>query len=116
MEDIKTGKYVRKPLYVDAIQVTEENFRAAAKWAQSDIGTTGAGPSAGYIKPDELEEFDPSKHYIRIRVNNPQNPRQTKAFVGDWILYTERGFKIYLDKPFKDSFDEVKADQAEPSA
>lgn len=105
MENVETVKYVRKPLYVDAIQVTAENFQAAAKWAQSDIGTVGAGAGAGYIKPDELEGFDPEKHYIRIRVNNPKSPRQTKAFVGDWILYTDRGFKIYQDKPFRDNFD-----------
>ena len=27
-----TTKYVRKPLYVDAVQITEENFDDAVRW------------------------------------------------------------------------------------
>jgi hypothetical protein len=86
---VQATKYVRKPLYVDAVLVTEENFEEVLKWCQGDLG-----------------EGDVNKH-IRLRVHNPQSVRQTKAFVGDWILYTERGYKIYTDRAFRDNFTEV---------
>lgn len=88
MDSVETTKYVRKPLYVEAVQVTEENFELLAKWCMGEIRGEGS----------------PDKH-IHVRVHNPKSPRQTKAFVGDWILYTERGYKVYMDKPFRDSFD-----------
>lgn len=93
-------KYVRKPLYVDAIRVTKENFEEVLEWCQGDLG------SANGIEPDDVP-VNPDRHYIRIRVHNPQTPRQTKAFVGDWILYTPRGYKIYTDKAFSENFDRV---------
>jgi hypothetical protein len=30
--------------------------------------------------------------------------------VGDWILYTERGYKIYTEKAFKENFDPVEGE------
>lgn len=116
MENVETAKYVRKPLYVDAVQVTEENFKAVVNWAQGDIGSSDAESSAQNLKPEEIEQIDTTKHYIRIRVHNPKSPRQTKAFVGDWILYTDRGYKIYTDKAFKDNFNKVESDDVAASA
>lgn len=85
---IQTQKYIRKPLYVDAVQVTEENFDEIAKWCMGDIYDDGA-----------------SLKYVRVRVHTPKSIRQTQAFVGDWILYTERGYKVYTTKSFKENFD-----------
>ena len=97
---VTTVKYVRKPLYVDAVQVTAENFEEILTWCQGDLGSTeGARVETGV---DAV--VDPNKHFIRIRVHNPQTPRQTKAFVGDWILYTEKGYKIYTEKAFTENF------------
>lgn len=86
---IETQKYVRRPLYVDAVKVTKENFDDLLAWCQGDLGTV---------------EGHPDTHFIRIRVHNPQSPRQTRAFIGDWILYTERGYKIYTEKAFTENF------------
>jgi hypothetical protein len=52
-------------------------------------------------------DFEPAKQYIHVRVHNPKNPRQTKAFVGDWILYTERGYKVFTAKAFQANFNNV---------
>jgi hypothetical protein len=98
---VQTIKYVRKPLYVDAVQVTRDNFEDILSWCQGDIG---------FIDNSEVtrdSEIEPEKQYIRIRVHNPQSPRQTKAFIGDWILYTEKGYKIYTEKAFSENFDRV---------
>jgi hypothetical protein len=99
-----TQKYVRKPLYVAAVQVTEENFAEIAKWCQGEVLNSDDSPV------DKSLDVQPDKQYIHVRVHNPKNPRQTKAFVGDWILYTERGYKVYTEKAFKTNFDRVNTE------
>lgn len=91
---IQTQRYLRKPLYVDAVRVTKANFEEIAEWCQ------------GEILFDEVAG-ERSKDYIKVRVQLPKNPRQTKAFVGDWILYTDRGYKVYTNKAFRMAFDPV---------
>lgn len=98
-----TTRYVRKPLFVDAVQVTEANFLDIARWCFGEILNIDETP----IKDDD--GIEPNKQYIHVRVHNPKNPRQTKAFVGDWILYTERGYKVYTTKAFQANF--VKAEE-----
>ena len=95
MTEIKTTKYVRKPLFVDVIQVTEENFDQVAAWCQGEI------------------HDDTTGRYIFVRVHSPRNPRQNKAYVGDWILYTERGYKVYTTKAFFASFELAEPEQTE---
>jgi hypothetical protein len=95
---ITTQKYVRKPLYVDAVRVTSANFDDIVAWCQ------------GEVDQDEVPGKGTKKH-IKVRVHNPKNPRQTKAFVGDWLLYTERGYKVYTNKAFHASFDEALSEQ-----
>jgi len=92
---VTTTKFIRKPLYVEAIRVARDNFDEVAAWCQ------------GEICQDEIPGKGTGKKYIKVRVHHPKNPRQTKAMVGDWILYTERGYKIYTNKAFHLSFDEV---------
>jgi hypothetical protein len=101
-----TEKYVRKPLYVDAVQVTEKNFIDIARWCFGEIGNIDESPV------DHTTEVMPSKQFIHVRVHNPKNSRQTKAFVGDWILYTERGYKVYTTKAFQANFDKVEVRRA----
>lgn len=83
-------KYVRKPLFVDAVQVTPENFNEVAGWCQGEV----------------IVEEKPLRQYIQVRVTNPMNPRQAQAHVNDWVLYTERGYKVYTPRAFENSFDE----------
>lgn len=89
---VNTTTFVRKPLYVSAVQVTEENFEDVAKWCQGEIHKDGDGS------------------YIRVRVHKPLNPRQTQAHVEDWILYTDRGYKVYTTKAFRANFDPVESE------
>ena len=95
---LATTKYVRKPLYVEAVQVTPENFSQIAEWCGG-----------------EVVEESPTKNgrgnYIKVRVTNPMNARQSQAFVGDWILYTPRGYKVYTPKAFHNSFVPVETNQ-----
>jgi len=93
---VTTTKYVRKPLYVDAIRISPGNFDEVAVWCQ------------GETQRDEPTGKGLGRPYIRVRVHNPRNPRQMRAYVGDWILYTDRGYKIYTNKAFQLAFDEVE--------
>ena len=95
---VETKKYLRKPLVVDAVQVTAENFEEISKWCQGEIVNNDGS---------EVDRVNPGGQHIRVRVHNPKTPRQTKAFVGDWLLYTDRGYKIYTQKAFEASFDEA---------
>ena len=88
---IQTQTYVRKPLYVEAVQVTPENFNEIAIWCKGDI--------------QYAEERGRAFQFIAVRVTNPMNPRQCQARVGDWILTSERGYKVYTPKAFEKAFD-----------
>jgi hypothetical protein len=95
---METTTYVRKPIYVEAVQVTEENFTEVAAWCQGAI-VGKHGLSLGNLAEDKTK-------FIKVRVVNPQRPRQTKAFVGDWVLYSEyNGYKVYTEGAFRNSFD-----------
>jgi hypothetical protein len=89
---ITTERFIRKALYVDAVQVTDENFEHLAEWCQGQIQSDG------------------TQSYIRVRVHTPKSPRQTQAFVGDWILYTDKGYKVYSNKAFAENFDLVEGE------
>lgn len=121
MGTVETSKYVRKPLYVEAVQVTSDNFLDVASWCQALVGLEdGSSTPGNEVRPADGFVLDTEKNYIRIRVHSPKSQRQTKAFVGDWILYTDRGYKVYTDKAFQANFDPVDTavdfvqQQAEP--
>jgi hypothetical protein len=101
---IETQKFARKPFFVDAVQVTEENMEEVAKWCQGDILTDPKALTA----PETSGEENP---YVKVRVHRPLSDKQTKAFVGDWVLYAGTGFKVYTDKAFEKSFEEVEDDR-----
>src|SRR3954470_2523842 len=92
---VETARYIRKPLYVDAVRITVANFDEVSSWCE------------GEVLQDEVPGKGTTKKYIKVEVHNPKNVRQTKAFVGDWLLYTERGYKVYTNKAFHESFDIV---------
>lgn len=100
--DIVTERYVRKPIYVDAVEVTEENFREIARWCQGKIFKSDGSSLA------KDEEPNPQACYVHVRVHSPRSPRQARAYIGDWILYTEMGYKVYTPGAFATSFDKLE--------
>lgn len=98
---VVTETYVRKPLYVEAVRVTEANFDELVAWCQGEVLSGEMGGK--------------QKKYIKVRVHHPtKNPRQTQAFVGDWLLYTEfGGYKVYTNKAFRATFDLVEEETPE---
>jgi hypothetical protein len=88
---LNTVKYMRKPFEVDAVQVTVTNLAEVAEWCQGEV----------------LAEGTPPAQYVKVNVERVLNDRQTKAFIGDWVLYAGQGFKVYTDRAFKKSFQAV---------
>lgn len=91
---IETSKFARKPFYVDAVQVTAENIEDVAKWCMGEVRSSTE-------KPEGVTE----DQYVKVRVHRPLTERQTKAFIGDWVLYAGTGFKVYTPKAFEKSFE-----------
>jgi hypothetical protein len=94
--DVKT--YNRRPFPIKAIRVTAENFDEVLDWCHGTKHTEPKGP------------------YIQVPVLNPANPRQEKAFVGDWVLESRNGFKSYTNSAFHKSFDPSGTDDSQPVA
>lgn len=85
---MQTITYVRKPLTVEAVQVTQSNFYEVAAWVEGDVVTDGGG-----------------KKFIEVKVLHPARRGHSQAYVGDWLLKSEAGYKIYADTAFKKGFD-----------
>lgn len=95
--NLEIKKYVRKPFYVEAVTVTEDNIVDVAMWCGGKLV-----PSDGTVN-----------QYIKVPVDYPMTGRQTKAFVGDLVLKALRdrgGFKVYTDVAFHRSFEGVDDD------
>ena len=88
-------KYGRKPFSVGAVQVTSENMAEVAKWC---------GGRVQNMVEDGVDSVAGTK-YIKVKVKRPLSARQTKAFIGDWVLQAGTGFKVYTDPAFQKSFD-----------
>jgi len=82
------GKFVHRPVYVDAVQVTSENMGEVAEWCDGSI-VAAKGEVAIHIK---------------VSVLRPKRIRETTAFVDDWVLKTNQGYKVYHKTAFKNSF------------
>ena len=85
----------RKPFFVEAVQVTEENIEAIAEWCN------------GRLTPIKNEGDGNNVRFIKVNVKNPMTARQTKAFPGDWVLKSNDSFKVYKHESFLKVFDKT---------
>lgn len=84
---MQTQMYVRRPLEVEAVQVTKDNLYEVAKWCQGLVLTDKQG-----VK------------YVKVKVINSSANMLREADVGCWVLKSQRGFKVYTDEAFEYSF------------
>jgi hypothetical protein len=84
-------KYVRKPLHVEAVQVTEENLIAVTDWC----GGTAYKITEGNVS------------FIKVLSYRSKMIPRTKAFVGDWVIASRNGYRVYTNSAFQKSFEEV---------
>lgn len=90
---LRTTRATRKPFYVDAVRVTAGNMPAIAEWCDGVLLATT--PEEGL------------KRYVKIKVDGAKNERQTRAYIGDWVLKANSGFKVYTHKSYLNGFNEV---------
>jgi hypothetical protein len=90
---VQPEKFVRKPFFVEAVPVTEENLDAVATWCGGEVKTI---PGNG-----DTQEVS----YVKVDVQRPLHENQTRAFPGTWVLKSGSNFKVYTNKAFKSSFD-----------
>jgi hypothetical protein len=91
---IVTEKYTRRPFEIEAIRITKENFNEVAEWCGGEI----------------LDHN--GKQYIKVDVTRPLTEKQTRGFIGDWLLKAGSGFKVYTHKAFQHCF--IKNKQETP--
>lgn len=94
---IELTSLVKKPLRVSGVQVTEENMEELATLCGGEIRIEKTG--------------DTVKKYIKVPVWRPLNEKQTKAYVGHWILFSaskDTSCKVYTDKALWANFDAVQ--------
>ena len=97
IKTLKIIRVVRKSVFAGAVRVTAENLKAVTDWCKGGI----------HIDPDTKQ------HYIKIRVQHPLNARQTKAYPGDWVLQTPKGFKTFPNDAFESNFELVNPQDVE---
>ena len=86
---IETFFYIRKPLVVEAVQLTEKNLYEVAQWCEGDVKVVDG------------------ERVIEVKVLHPNNKMQAIARPGSWILRSNQGFKIFNDKAFTRGFDKA---------
>lgn len=88
---------MRKPQEpIECVKVTDSNMREVAKWCRGEVHTIRSN------KKDGVDE-----QHVKVNVQYPRNERQTKAFIGDWILRIGYSFKIYVPLAFTNSFEQI---------
>lgn len=92
---IETKRARRRDIFVDYVQVTSENMAELAQWCSGKIRRTGNGAK-----------------YIFVHVLYPKEPKQSRAFVGDYLLYSPTGFKVYTERGFTKVFEDWPEEEA----
>lgn len=84
--------FQRKPFDVEAVQITVENIVDVAYWCKGELV--------------QAEKNNKSVTCIQVNVSRPLSDKQTRGFVGDWVLKTKSGWKVYTNKAFRACFEE----------
>lgn len=88
---LETNVYRRKPFAVSAARATSDNLYELAEWC---MGT--------------VIEQEGKRSYIQVDALRPLNNRQTKVYPGDWLVVTDSGYKVYLNRAFRMNFVKAK--------
>lgn len=100
MDASLTTRFESKPFFVDGVHVTADNMEQVAEWCGGEIR---------YATNPRTKAKDP---YIHVPVIRPQHDRQTKAFVGDHVLFAMNSYKVYTDKAFTTKFQKSELAEA----
>ncbi len=94
-------EFVRKPKKVEAVRVTNDNMTEVANWC------------LGEIRAHVPHRTGP-KFYIQVHLYGAFTGNEKilgKADVGNWIVQTGSGFRIYSNSRFKKKFVKLGTDE-----
>lgn len=97
---LEIKKARRKTFGVEHVQVTTENMEEVAEWCEGQVLTFEAGPTD--------PQWRNGHKYIEVPVKNPMSDRQKQAFVGDRVLKSTSGYKVYGEKAYANTFEDVE--------
>ena len=94
---VATG-YVKRNSIVQAVQVTAENLRDVRLWCKGGLSVTDASGTAEW--------------FITVPVvkTNSYDNKPKRAFVGNFIVLDDDGYKIYREADFFRMYDPIDAD------
>lgn len=92
--DLKT--YDRKPFSVQAVQVTRDNLKEVAEWCGGSVE----------VKITPTKNGSKHEDYVKVPTARPMNEKQTQAFITDWVLLSDKKFKVYTHRAFVHTFKE----------
>jgi len=90
-DQVETTRFARRAFYVEAVQVTLDNMSAVTEWCGGVV--------------ESMDSRNGLTNYVKVPVSNPASDRQTRAFLGDWVLKAGTTFKVYTAKAFESSFE-----------
>jgi hypothetical protein len=96
---VELGQYARKPFFVEAVRVTDENISDVEGWCGGEVKR---GPAPKFKKHAAAQ--DGQVLFIKVPVVRPVTDRQTMAYAGDWVVRAGQSFKVYTHKAFEESF------------
>jgi hypothetical protein len=88
---LNTQRFAKKYFEVEAVRITNENFEDVRAWCN------------GIEQP--IGEFG---RYFKVEVKRAVSERQTRAHIGDWILWAGNGYKVYTNNAFRQFFEPVR--------
>lgn len=88
-------QFRRKTFVVDAVQVTPDNIEEVAEWCGGDVRTE--------------ESKGKTVKFIKVRVYKALDEEQTKAYVGNFVVYMGSGYKVYKYNAFMRTFERQEA-------
>lgn len=86
-------EFWRIPFPVKGVQVTEENMQEVANWCRG-----------------KLSAADETPRFIKVKVEKAITDKQTRARVGDYVLRSPSGFKVYTEQAFNKCFGKQKVE------
>jgi hypothetical protein len=87
-------EFWRIPFPVKGVQVTEENMQEVANWCRGKVNVEAVGT---------VDNASP-RRFIKVKVEKAITDKQTRARVGDYVLRSPSGFKVYTEQAFLKCF------------
>src|SRR5687768_8446525 len=91
---METQKFTRKPIAIEAVQVSLTNYKEVAEWCK------GAATLANYRLMGETHEMGA----VLLGKQGPKNDQTYTVLIGQWITKHHKTFRTWSKKQFEATF------------